>query len=156
MRGPAAARARRAPLTIFKANGYHRTYATWTMWSAGGSRRAEQAVTNRRLHPRVPSRQRCWCEGENITIYAQMGNISEGGLFVKTYAPLVPGTRARLRFSVDGDAEVDAMAVVVWRRDGNEISAEGPPGMGLRFEAIAENARERIRRAVGDALNGEG
>ena len=52
--------------------------------------------TERRRHPRVPSRQRCWCEGDDITIYSQINDFSEGGLSLRTAAHLVPGAPVRV------------------------------------------------------------
>ena len=112
----------------------------------------------RRKHPRVPLRSRCWCEAEGITLYAKLINASEGGCFVGTYAPLRTGSPARVRFTVEGVVgEVAAEAVVVWVRE----AAADPrvsPGMGLRFTVIDEKSvsalRELIARAAGPAPTG--
>ena len=95
-----------------------------------------------RKFERVPSRLRCWCEGENITVYARIGNLSEGGIFVRTSTPLEQGTKATLRFGTDG---VEAPARVVWSRMEGQ---GGPPGMGLVFEELAEGVRAAIRRLI--------
>jgi len=92
---------------------------------------------------RVPSRLRCWCEGENVTVYARIGNLSEGGLFLRTSTPLERGSRTVVRF---GDTNIEATAQVVWARS-NE-GAEGPPGMGLMFVDIDDNRLQQIRRLV--------
>ncbi len=96
-----------------------------------------EAVQQRR-HPRRPARQRCWCEGDDIGIYGEIENWSEGGLFVRTSAPLPRGARVRLRIRA-GDAQVSAAASVVWRRTS---SAEGgaEAGMGLRLEGLDERS----------------
>ncbi len=65
-----------------------------------------------RKFSRAPSRLRCWCEGENITVYARIGNLSEGGLFLRTSTPLNEGSRALLRFG--NDNPIEAHARVVW------------------------------------------
>ncbi|RMG14874.1 MAG: TIGR02266 family protein [Deltaproteobacteria bacterium] len=100
----------------------------------------------KRLHRRIPVHQRCWCESGSITIYAQLANLSEGGLFVKTFAPLAEGARARVRWAL-GEEELEAEAVVVWRRDG-QAATGGPPGMGLKFEALDPAAQACIRSFV--------
>src|SRR5438093_13018024 len=84
---------------------------------------------------RVPSRLRCWCEGENVTVYARIGNLSEGGLFLRTSTPLQRGAHATLRFGVGDESEVEARAVVIWSRGDGDA---GPPGMGLKFEEADE------------------
>ena len=98
-----------------------------------------------RKYPRVPSRIRCWCEGENVTFYARVGNLSEGGLFLRTSTPLDRGTRTRVRLAQDA-VEVETFAIVVWSR--GETSTEGPPGMGLRFESLDETAQRLLREII--------
>ncbi len=95
-----------------------------------------------RKFERVVSRLRCWCEGENITVYARIGNLSEGGIFVRTSTPLERGSLARLRLGTHG---VEAPARVVWSRMEGQ---GGPPGMGLVFENIDDGVREKIRRLI--------
>ena len=98
-----------------------------------------------RKYARVSTRLRCWCEGENVTFYARVGNISEGGLFLRTSTPLARGAKAWLRLEPKGQAELRAEATVVWARTG---SGEQQPGMGLRFEAVDEQVREQLRTLV--------
>lgn len=100
-------------------------------------------MTDNRKHSRVTSRLRCWCEGDNITVYARIGNLSEGGLFLRTSTPLERGAKAVVRFG--GDKPVEAVARVVWSRVEGQ---GGPPGMGLEFETIDESIRDAIRRLI--------
>jgi uncharacterized protein (TIGR02266 family) len=101
-------------------------------------------TTENRKFARVPTRLRCWCEGENVTVYARIGNLSEGGLFLRTSTPLSQGSRATLRFGQDTQA-IEAEATVVWSRaDGDS----GPPGMGLRFEVIEGKRLEELRKLI--------
>jgi uncharacterized protein (TIGR02266 family) len=94
---------------------------------------------------RVQARLRCWCEGENVTFYARVGNLSEGGLFLRTSTPLETGTEATIRLESRGSEEVSAQARVVWSRgDGTGH----PPGMGLQFEVIDEHGLAVIRQIV--------
>ena len=96
-----------------------------------------------RRHHRVSSRLRCWCEGDNITVYARIGNLSEGGLFLRTSTPLERGAHALVRFG--GEQPIEAQARVVWSRiEGHD----GPPGMGLEFEGVDEPLIEAIRRII--------
>ena len=99
-------------------------------------------MSDNRKTQRVASRLRCWCEGENITVYARIGYLSEGGIFVRTSTPLERGTRATLRF---GTAGVEAPARVVWSRMEGQ---GGPPGMGLVFEELKEGVLDAIRRLI--------
>lgn len=98
-----------------------------------------------RKHERVDARLRCWCEGSNVTFYARMGNLSEGGLFLRTSTPLAAGSETMVRFETREAAEVVARARVIWTR---QEGSGYPPGMGLRFEGIDEAALEVIRRII--------
>jgi uncharacterized protein (TIGR02266 family) len=100
-------------------------------------------LNENRKHRRVPSKLRCWCEGENVTVYARIGNLSEGGLFLRTSTPLSEGSRAMVRFGAD--STIEAQATVVWSRADGE---SGPPGMGLRFEMIDENRLNQLRKLI--------
>jgi uncharacterized protein (TIGR02266 family) len=120
----------------------------------------EQMWAERRKHRRVALRSHCWCEAEGITLYAKIINASEGGCFVGTYAPLRPGSPARVRFTLEGlNREVTAEAVVAWVRE----AAADPrlsPGMGLRFTFIDEQSvnalRELVARRSSSGSNGNG
>ncbi len=102
-----------------------------------------QGSENRR-HSRVPTRLRCWCEGENVTVYARIGNLSEGGLFLRTSTPLPDGARTTLRFRDGESEEVSAEATVMWSRQGVGDQA----GMGLKFGPMDARRLEAIRRMV--------
>ena len=105
-------------------------------------RHRRPAVTNNRKYERVPTKLRCWCEGENVTVYARIGNMSEGGLFVRTSTPLERGATARLRFGTDG---FETTARVVWSRSEGQ---DGPAGMGLEFDGADDQIRAAIRRMI--------
>lgn len=105
-------------------------------------------MNDNRKTERVASRLRCWCEGENITVYARIGNLSEGGLFLRTSTPLERGSRARVRLGAPG---IEVAARVVWSRvEGQEY----PPGMGLAFENIDAQVRDEIRRLIAAEQSG--
>jgi len=101
--------------------------------------------TERRRHPRVPSRQRCWCEGDDITIYAQIGDLSEGGLSLRTSAPLLPGSPVRLRLPDAGGA-LEVPARVAWCLERSRPG--GAAGLGLKFEAASPGAAEALRGLI--------
>lgn len=90
-------------------------------------------MKEQRRYLRIRSRQRCWCETDDLTIYAQIENLSEGGLFLRASAPLPHGAQVRLRLG-SGASEVDTAAAVIWHRGGS--GSEEEPGMGLRFEGL--------------------
>jgi uncharacterized protein (TIGR02266 family) len=116
--------------------------------------RAEDAGPNRRIHERVHLRSRCWCEADEITLYARILNVSEGGAFIRTFAPLRRGASARLRFVLDEPgSEVAAEAEVVWVRESAEDSRDSP-GMGLRFIGLDEPSARALREYIGRSQGG--
>ncbi len=108
--------------------------------------------TEKRQHPRFPSRLRCWCEADNITLYARIANLSEGGLFLQTNTPLEQGQRMLLRLSSRAVREIMAEATVVWNRP--ERHDKGPPGMGLKFEVMDPGAQALLRRIISEEQRG--
>jgi uncharacterized protein (TIGR02266 family) len=100
-------------------------------------------VSVSRKHDRVPCRLECWCESQSVTLYARIGNISEGGMFLRTSLPLEQGAVASLRFGAGPAVETRAR-VCLTRVEGQG----GAPGMGLRFEGADEATRGAIRRIV--------
>lgn len=70
------------------------------------------------------------------------GDISEGGVFLSTYRPLRVGSSVDIEFSLPGsDATVHARGQVRWLR---EHSADQPRGVGIAFENLSAEDRERI------------
>ncbi len=105
-----------------------------------------------RKNTRFTSRLRCWCESDNITLYARIANLSEGGLFLQTSTPLRTGGKALLRLSSGEVSEVMAEATVMWSRPSRQD--KGPAGMGLRFEGMDSGAQDLLRRIISDEQRG--
>nr|WP_164021953.1 TIGR02266 family protein [Pyxidicoccus trucidator] len=103
-------------------------------------------MSDNRKSARVPTLLRCWCEGDNVTLYARITNLSEGGLFLRTSTPLARGARAVLRLTPAEDPDVQAAATVVWLRE--EEDRAYPPGMGLQFESLDAETLGRLRRII--------
>jgi uncharacterized protein (TIGR02266 family) len=79
-------------------------------------------------------------------VFAQVGNVSEGGLFVRTQIALPAGTQTTVRFHLgENGPEHEAEAVVVW---GSHDPAAGPAGMGLRFTHLKREIVDGIRSFV--------
>lgn len=69
-------------------------------------------------------------------------DINEGGLFIETRDPRPPGTEVSLHFTLPGEADpVATTGRVVWTTSGEDGR---PAGMGVEFEGLASEARERI------------
>ncbi len=76
------------------------------------------------------------------------GEISEGGVFVATYATLEAGTAVTIHVSLPGGFEFKVPGRVHFVRDPMDMNDDAEPGMGLRFEALPPDHRELILRFV--------
>lgn len=73
-------------------------------------------------------------------------NINEGGIFVETESPPKRGASVDLQFRLPGSEEpVRARGTVVRVTDGE---TGDPPGMGIEFEELDGETRERINEVV--------
>jgi uncharacterized protein (TIGR02266 family) len=120
--------------------------------AAGTSGRAPRgsappARDQARVHPRAPFgatvQIRCAKWADFLTLHAD--NISRGGLFVGSHAPLEVGTTVRLRVLLPHHRTLDLDAEVVRIVDGD------PPGMGLAFKTPDAAHQVVIDRLVAEA-----
>jgi len=101
---------------------------------------------DRRRKRRIPLETNVGLVSDSNFYTGFSGDISEGGLFVSTYALQPVGTRVNLRFAID-EVEVEAVGQVRWIREPR--NSDVPPGMGIEFEALDPNHEEAIRAFVG-------
>jgi uncharacterized protein (TIGR02266 family) len=75
--------------------------------------------------------------------FAGLSNdVREGGLFYSTYRPLPVRIRVDVVLTLPGSAEpLRGMGKVAWVR---EHSLDGPRGVGIAFEYLSNDTRERI------------
>jgi type IV pilus assembly protein PilZ len=75
-------------------------------------------------------------------------NISEGGLFIQTDNPLEVGTEIILEFYLPLLKEpIRVKGRVEWHTDLPGINRE-PPGMGVSFQGLSAEDKEKINRVV--------
>jgi uncharacterized protein (TIGR02266 family) len=73
-------------------------------------------------------------------------DINEGGLFIETEKPREAGTEVSLHFNLPGtDRVVQTNGTVIRVSDGSDGS---PPGMGIEFEELPEEARAHINQVI--------
>lgn len=74
-------------------------------------------------------------------------NVNEGGVFIKTDQPATLGTQVHLEFELPGGAgTIKAKGRVTHVQDRDD--AFDPTGMGVKFEDLDSDARERINEFV--------
>jgi uncharacterized protein (TIGR02266 family) len=70
-------------------------------------------------------------------------NVSEGGVFVATYALKPVGAHVDVVLTFPSGASIQVPGVVRWLRD---ASSEGWPGMGVQFEQLSPEDETNIRK----------
>ena len=87
---------------------------------------------------------------EDTFLFAYITDISALGVFIKTEAPEMPGTRLNLKFTPHGHAEpLELEGEVIWinpYRPGDPYNLN--PGMGVKFVDFDDDQRERVLKLV--------
>jgi type IV pilus assembly protein PilZ len=106
-------------------------------------------VSERRSSDRIEVTWSVDCESQDTFLYANITNISEFGIFVRTQEPLEVGTRLILRFATPGSDEPFVLHGQVQWVNAVRMLADNPnPGMGIRFVDLTPESRERLIDAV--------
>jgi type IV pilus assembly protein PilZ len=104
---------------------------------------------NRRRSNRFEVTWQVDCETEDTFLYACITNISDMGIFVKTEKPLAVGTELVLRFAPPSTEETFVLrGIVQWINPVRPLGENLNPGMGIRFQSLQPDERERIVEAV--------
>lgn len=106
---------------------------------------SERPASDRRSADRVDVTWSVDCETEDTFLYANITNISEVGIFVRTDEPLEVGTRLTLKFAPPGSR--DALVLkgqVQWINPIRMLASNPNPGMGIRFIDLSQESRERL------------
>ncbi len=94
---------------------------------------ADPAARERRDSLRVPTRLACSFDSLGSFEQARITNLSRGGVFILTSAPLPVGTRLQLRIQIGTTgSELDVAGVVVTNHVGPSLDTHRS-GMGVRF-----------------------
>lgn len=108
-----------------------------------------------RATPRIPVRMRVEIEEGTPERELTCVNISEGGLYLRTLAPLSEGTLLHVKFTLPHDTAAIAIHAEVIRTFPLDTLLKEEPGMGLRFVDIREDALLRIRNFIQWELTGD-
>jgi uncharacterized protein (TIGR02266 family) len=81
-------------------------------------------------------------------------DINEGGLFIETEKPRPTGTEVAMRFNLPGNHEpLQTVGRVVWVRSASDQVAAG---MGIEFDELSSEDRDRINSMIRSLRNGPG
>lgn len=114
------------------------------------------AGADKRSHPRVDffRKVKVTIPDESTAVDLFAGNVSEGGMFLRSNRPLDKGSKIGLDFDVDeGPVRVDE-GEVAWSKPFEPISIDGAPaGMGVRFTRMDDASRQRISSFIEEELH---
>jgi type IV pilus assembly protein PilZ len=77
-------------------------------------------------------------------LFSYIQNISEMGIFIRSDDPLPIGTMLQLRFAPDGQEPIELRGEVTWVNPYRPFGDNLNPGMGVRFNELEPDMRERI------------
>jgi uncharacterized protein (TIGR02266 family) len=110
-------------------------------------RTTESAVPElRRQYPRIP--KILSLSFKSITSFARAfsGDMSAGGLFIKTPRPLAKGEQFVLKLQLpDASEEITIDCEVSWSRTETDDPVKQPPGMGIKFLEIGIEERQKLQ-----------
>jgi uncharacterized protein (TIGR02266 family) len=98
----------------------------------------------RRSFPRLPLEVEIGFHSETNFYAGLSQDISAGGIFVATHELMEIGTQVSVSFALPAVGEIKADGKVVWVRQ----PLEGEPGIGIRFEQLADADRALIERFI--------
>jgi uncharacterized protein (TIGR02266 family) len=83
-------------------------------------------------------------------------DVSHGGIFIRTKDPLPVGTAMRFEFQLkDASPLITGEGTVVWTREHDPSRAGVAPGMGVRFDRLADGSQEVLDKILaGKAAKG--
>jgi type IV pilus assembly protein PilZ len=94
---------------------------------------------SKRTAPRVERALSLVFKDREAFFRAYTGNVSAGGLFIKTENPLIVGDRLSLKLQLPGAADpLHIRCEVVWSRTKQESQPGRPAGMGVKFLKMSE------------------
>ena len=98
-----------------------------------------------RSGPRTPKSLTLSYKDRQSFVQAYTGNISNGGLSLKTDAPLNPGEKCMLNLQLpEGGESLKINCVVKWSRKKEESTSSRPAGMGVQFVEMSNKDREKL------------
>jgi hypothetical protein len=105
-------------------------------------------LTNRaQREDRIPCRATVACSCNNATFYGSIEDVCSTGMFVGCSRMIVPGDLLVMKFVLpwSGAALIETGARVVWVNSGKRLhNAYLPPGFGVLFQGLKEEAAEQI------------
>lgn len=116
------------------------------------------AGTSKRANPRVDffNPVKVVVPDDNTAVDVFAGNVSKGGMFLRSNRPLPKGKKVSLEFETERGKVQVAEGEVVWNKEFEPISIDGAPaGMGVEFKSMSDDSRLKIEAFIDDALHAQ-
>ncbi|MCC7535514.1 MAG: TIGR02266 family protein [Deltaproteobacteria bacterium] len=107
--------------------------------------RVGEDASDRRGSERVSLETTIGMHSESYFYAGRAQDLSDGGIFVATYATLPVGTEVTVSFLLPDGRPILATGIVRWTREARETSG---PGVGVAFDGLARETLEAIRGYV--------
>src|SRR5450432_2675595 len=78
-------------------------------------------------------------------------DVSQGGIFIRTKEPLAVGTQMKFEFQLrDASPLIAGEGTVVWTRENDPSRPAIAPGMGVRFDRLAEGSQNVLEKILAE------
>jgi uncharacterized protein (TIGR02266 family) len=78
-------------------------------------------------------------------------DVSQGGIFIRTKEPLAVGTQMKFEFQLrDASPLIAGEGTVVWTRENDPSRPAIAPGMGVRFDRLADGSQTVLERILAE------
>lgn len=109
--------------------------------------------TNTRTGKRTPVTLKIKFKSETLEQFIERYavDVSQGGIFIRTKEPLAVGTQMRFEFQLrDASPLIGGEGTVVWTRENDPSRPAIAPGMGVRFDRLAEGSQGVLERILAE------
>src|SRR3954469_11228633 len=109
------------------------------------------ADTNTRQGKRTPVTLKIKFKSETLEQFIERYavDVSQGGIFIRTKEPLAVGTQMKFEFQLrDASPLIAGEGTVVWTRENDPSRPAIAPGMGVRFDRLADGSQGILERIL--------
>ena len=114
------------------------------------------AIFTERAEPRDQRALSVTYKHRNALMQAYTGNVSSGGLFLKTENFLNPGTLFLLKLQLPNISKpIQIQCEVIWAIKKERSLPNQPPGMGVKFTKMSKTDYQILEQFIADAMREE-
>ena len=109
--------------------------------------------TNTRQGKRTPVTLKIKFKSETLEQFIERYavDVSQGGIFIRTKEPLAVGTQMKFEFQLrDASPLIAGEGTVVWTRENDPTRPAIAPGMGVRFDRLADGSQGILERILAE------